>query len=141
MRRYDADAPATGHQAIKPASLMTRPLIGRKTCSSRIAFEMNVGLPNAEQAYIEQAKITEYLLSPTSPSGKARFFQRFGFRLESWRTLQQALLRHGRENRNVRAVEMAFGVHYLVEGPLETPDGRGPLLRTVWSVESGSARC
>ena len=31
----------------------------------------------------------------------------------------------------------ADGVSYLVEGPLATPSGRQPRVRTVWLVETG----
>ena len=36
-------------------------------------------LPNLEQAQIDPAKITEYLLSVTNEEGKAGFVTRFGF--------------------------------------------------------------
>ena len=37
-------------------------------------------------------------------------------------------------------VDSAYGTRYAVDGPLETPDGRNPLVRTVWIVDKGSAR-
>jgi hypothetical protein len=36
-----------------------------------------------------------------------------------------------------KAVSDEDGTTYLVEGPLETPLGRKPRLRTVWLVETG----
>ena len=35
------------------------------------------------------------------------------------------------------SVSDADGVTYIVEGPLETPSGRKPRIRTVWLVETG----
>ncbi len=29
-----------------------------------------------------------------------------------------------------------FGIRYVIEGPLNSPDGRSPLVRTVWFIES-----
>ena len=50
-------------------------------------------LPNAEHAVIEQEKITDYLLSCTHRFGasKANFFLKFGFRLDDWQQLADAL--------------------------------------------------
>ncbi len=54
-------------------------------------------LPNADQAVVEKAKITEYLLSLDHPDGrsKAEFFARFGFRRQHWEVLAEALRAHG----------------------------------------------
>ena len=53
-------------------------------------------LPNAEAAVVERAKIEGYLLNVAHRFGasKARFFTHFGFRLEAWEQLAQALLEH-----------------------------------------------
>ena len=52
-----------------------------------------MNLPNAERAVVAREKITEYLLSLTSPRGasKARFFMRFGFTIERWEVFAEAL--------------------------------------------------
>ncbi len=98
------------------------------------------GLPNAAHARVDRRKITEYLLCPTHPEGasKARFFAGFGFRVEDWQILARALRSHGAAHPVVRVVESAFGTRYTVEGPLETPSGRQPTVRTVWVVDEGS---
>lgn len=33
----------------------------------------------------------------------------------------------------------AFFTRYAADGPLPAPDGRAPMVRTVWIVEAGSA--
>lgn len=98
-------------------------------------------LPHADQARVEQEKITEYLLSPSHPDGsnKAEFFLQFGFRLENWEVLREALRTHGARHQVVKTVESAYGTRYAVDGTLESPDGRNPLVRTVWLVEKGSS--
>jgi filamentous hemagglutinin len=96
-------------------------------------------LPHAEQAVVPLEKIEDYLLNPGHPIGgsKAAFFRAFGFSREEWRLLAEALREHGRANPVAKAMSDEDGTTYLVEGPLETPFGRRPRLRTVWLVETG----
>ena len=68
---------------------------------------------------------------------KAGFFLRFGFSREQWSLLADALRQHARANAVANSVADADGTTYLVEGPLQTPSGRRPSLRTVWLVETG----
>lgn len=96
-------------------------------------------LPQASQANVPRAKVEDYLLNPGHPVGrdKARFFFHFGFRREDWRALAAALQRHAQENEAVKASEDNDGATWLVEGPLASPAGRAPLLRSVWLLEAG----
>jgi hypothetical protein len=100
-------------------------------------------LPGAERAYVEEQKIAGYLLSFSSEDGqhKAAFFERFGFMVDDWRALADALVQHASHGL-VSAVEAnePFGLIYVVEGPLRTPTGRRPDVRSVWEVrEHGAA--
>ena len=97
-------------------------------------------LPDADHAYVDQAKITDYLLSPSHPDGrtKAEFFMRFGFRPGKWQELADALRAVGTSNPVVAVLESEHGVRYTVDGPMQTPDGRTPRVRTVWIVEPGT---
>ncbi|MCX6993185.1 MAG: hypothetical protein NT011_08605 [Kiritimatiellaeota bacterium] len=98
-------------------------------------------LPNALQAQVTREKVVDYLLCTEHPDGgsKARFFQIFGFSLDNWSALAEALRKHGLENKIVKAVESPFGCRYIVEGKLMSPDGRNPRVRTVWIVEKGES--
>ena len=98
-------------------------------------------LPNRERAYVAQEKITLYLLSHRNPRarGKARFFSAFGFRIERWRDLADALKVHGATHEVTETLEVDGGVKYVVDGVLDTPDGRNPLVRTVWMVDAGNS--
>ena len=51
-------------------------------------------LPNAARAVIEDAKVRDYLLSPTHPVGrfKSVFFAALGFSADQWTMLRDALL-------------------------------------------------
>jgi len=94
-------------------------------------------LPNPDRLRVDSEKVVAYLLSPSHPHGrgKASFFVRFGFRVEDWELLAEALCTHGASRQVAKTVESAYGTRYAVEGPLESPDGRHPLVRTVWLVK------
>ena len=53
-----------------------------------------MGLPNADRAVVEDAKVRDYLLSPTHPVGrfKSVFFAALGFSANQWPVLRDALL-------------------------------------------------
>lgn len=97
----------------------------------------DVRLPRADQAVVPKAKLVGYLLSDTHPVGraKARFFASFGFRTVAWGRLAAALGHHAREAAVVAVNDTAFGTRYVLEGPLRSPDGRAPNIRSVWFVE------
>jgi hypothetical protein len=96
-----------------------------------------MNLPNADEAYVDRAKIVEYLLSATHPDGrvKARFFSRFGFKAAEWEILAEALRLLGTTNPVVAILESPYGTRYTVDGLMGCPDGRSPSVRTVWIVE------
>ena len=100
-----------------------------------------MNLPNADQARVGRAKITEYLLSNVNPRGgdKADFFISFGYSADQWEEFAAALKRQGVSHEVSRIVESAYGVRYIVDGTLETPDDRNPSIRTVWQIDVGSA--
>ncbi len=93
-------------------------------------------LPSRERARIPRRKIIEYLLSPTHRDGKSKaaFFTRFGFSIDKWEELAEAVLRHAAEN-EVSVVEQSpFGVRYVIDGIIHAPDGREPRVRSVWFI-------
>jgi hypothetical protein len=99
-------------------------------------------VPAADNAVVAENKIRGYLLSTEHPFGrfKSQFFLEFGFRLDAWMEMQASLLRHVRENRVVDSEVTEFGTKYVVEGPLVSPDGRNPGVRTVWFIETEEQR-
>ncbi len=94
-------------------------------------------LPNASRAVIDESKVVRYLLSALHPDGrsKATFFASFGFRLQRWDALAQALRDHGNNGEVAVATRSDYGARYTVDGIIETPDGRDPRVRTVWIVD------
>lgn len=98
-------------------------------------------LPNVAQSIVPERKIREYLLSLAHRDGrsKAVFFLRFGFSIEDWQVLAEALHRHATDNEVVEREDTPFGTSYAVEGPLPAPDGRSPQVRVVRFVEDGES--
>lgn len=94
-------------------------------------------LPFLEQALIEQAKIADYLLSEENSDGKAAFFYAFGFTLQMWALLRDALLEHARQHEVVEVSETQHGTKFRIEGELTTPIGRMVSVRAIWIVDTG----
>jgi hypothetical protein len=92
-------------------------------------------------ATVPSRKQTDHLLSATHPDASAKYacFLRFGFDAAAPEVLRQALLQRAIENPVVRSDETAFGTRLVVEGPLPSPDGRNPQVRSVWFVETGTS--
>jgi len=97
-------------------------------------------LLNAEKTIVEREKIVDYLLNPAHRFGasKARFFARFGFRVEKWEQLAKALRVHATTHEVKRVHETGFGPRYEVEGKMPAPDGRAPRVRSVWQLDHGA---
>jgi len=96
-------------------------------------------VPNAHLARVDRQKIAGYLLNFTHPDGasKAAFLSNFGFDMIPWPVLADALKMHCRNYPCTNSVESDYGTRYSVDGPLAAPDGRRPMIRTVWIIEKG----
>ena len=96
-------------------------------------------LPNAHLANIPKIKIDEYLFSPTHPDGKSKhgFFIRFGFHTNEGEKLIDALKQHALEYDVVRQEQTLFGMRYIIEGIIDSPDGRNPKVRVIWFIGQG----
>jgi hypothetical protein len=96
-------------------------------------------LQNALLSEVERVKVFDYLLNRANRYGasKAEFFSRYGFVLEKWELLAQALLEHGQKHDVTNVTETGFGPRYQIDGQLHSPDGRAPRVRTVWQLDRG----
>ena len=83
-------------------------------------------LPNAESAFIEPAKIRDYLLSGSHPIGrfKYRFFSRLGYTSEQWERLEADLLELAIAEEAIIGESTEYGQKYEVRGMLKGPSGR-----------------
>ena len=98
-------------------------------------------LPALERAYIEPAKVRDYLLSATHPVGrfKAVVFEALGYNVEDWAKLRDDLLSLARTMEAIPGQTSAFGQKYEVSGTLRGPNGREARFTSVWLVPIGEA--
>jgi hypothetical protein len=95
-------------------------------------------LRGVERADIREAKIVKYLLSTSHRAGKSKaaFFMEFGFEPERWEELDRALRQHATDNEVAREEKTRFGTRYVIDGPLQAPDGRMLNVRTAWFIDN-----
>ncbi|MFB2977595.1 DUF6883 domain-containing protein [Microseira sp. BLCC-F43] len=95
-------------------------------------------LPNRENAFIQPAKLTGYLLSETHSVGKskAKFFREFGFNEENVEILEQELLRVARFQEINETITTTHGTKYTIVGTINTPSGKAVNVITVWIIDA-----
>ena len=96
-------------------------------------------LPNADKAIVEREKIADYLLDSAHPdnSGKAEFFERFGFRRNESKILADALLALVHKAEVAQSMKSPHGQKYVIVGRIESPNGKTVSVRTIWIVDKG----
>lgn len=89
--------------------------------------------------FIDDSKVSDYLLSVQHRVGgaKARFFLSLGFSQSRCAEFSEALKRHALENEIKNREVSEYGTKIIIEGPLQCPDGRLPIIRTVWIIDAG----
>lgn len=99
-------------------------------------------LPNKEKAYVTKAKIEDYLLSDTHPSGrtKSKFFRMFGFNETNIEIFEQFLTKIAQTYEVTREEISPHGKKYIIDGILYTPIGKDISVRTVWIIEKEDDR-
>ena len=99
-------------------------------------------LPNREKAFIQPAKLIDYLLSETHAVGraKAKFLRLFGFDETNVGLLEQGLLAIAKTQEVLSATSSPHGMKYVVDGTLQTPIGGLINLRTIWIIDKGQDR-
>jgi len=96
-------------------------------------------LPNIDEVYVPEAKLSGYLLALDHASGrsKALFLNNLGFRKDQPGVLRRALLQHAADNAVSSVQVTPFGVKYLIEGEISGLTGTAAAIRSVWFVETG----
>lgn len=99
-------------------------------------------MPNRVRAWIQPAKLTDYLLSATHAVGKskAQFFRAHGYETATPDILERDLLDVAKNGELIDSSSSPFGHKYVVEGSIVTPRGARVIMRTVWIIESGDER-
>jgi hypothetical protein len=97
-----------------------------------------VKLPGIDKLTIDEAKVRDYLLSPTHPVGrfKARFFNRLGYTQEQWQRLREDLLAIARSEEAQEGQQSDFGQKYEVHGELSGPSRTAQIV-VVWILLHG----
>ncbi len=98
-------------------------------------------LPRANLAVVNREKIMEYLLNREHPDngGKAEFFIALGFNLNEWEILAESLRQLAVLSEVSRSMASPHGKKYIVDGQIETPIGKTPIVRTIWIVDTGES--
>ena len=94
-------------------------------------------VPNHDQAYVPERKLTGYLLSRSHPVGKAkaRFFRGLGFDASNVEQLREEL-RDLVQREDVAETERTpHGTKYVVVGSIRTPRRERVSIRAVWIIE------
>ena len=96
-------------------------------------------LPNVDLVVVEDAKVRDYLLSPTHPVGrfKSVFFVALGFSLQRWEVLRDAFVELARTGEAAPGRASAFGLKFEIRATLLGPSGRQANVVTVWMVSNG----
>ena len=91
---------------------------------------------------VDRAKITDYLLDLDHPDGasKAKFFIAGGFSPANPEQLIAALKARFADNTpTAESVDRFGGCRISIDAPLRVPDGRKPVVRSVWKIDRGQA--
>jgi hypothetical protein len=93
-------------------------------------------LPNAHRAYVDPAKVRDYLLAFDHPLGrhKAAVFAAAGFRRRAWPRLLTVLHEIAQADGAELVSDSRFGRKYLVRAIVHERGGRPLSLATVWMV-------
>ena len=88
----------------------------------------------AKRFRIEADRIVYYLLDPDHRDGKACFFGAWGFDRASPEPFARALLQHPLTAPHNSTERDAWATRRVFDGPLTSPYGPTPPVRTVWQV-------
>lgn len=96
-------------------------------------------LPGAESAFVDQRKVSAYLLDAAHPQngGKARFFLDHGFDTDA---LARALVAHPQRNPVAETLINPHGRKFVVHCNMPSPDARNPCITSVWIIDTNGDR-
>jgi hypothetical protein len=97
-----------------------------------------MSIPYLENIYVNERKITDYLLSEVHSTGKykANFFINLGFNKNFPVALANELINIAINNKVKETSVNEFGAKYIVDGFLNAPNGKSYLIRTIWILEN-----
>ncbi|MBM4166496.1 MAG: hypothetical protein FJ218_06225 [Ignavibacteria bacterium] len=94
-------------------------------------------LPHKENAYVPFEKLTDYLLSPLHSVGKhkMRVLRKVGFDEANIEKLENALLEIAKKETITQTLQTNYGMKYVIDGILNSPNGTTIKIRTIWIIE------
>ncbi len=94
-------------------------------------------LPNRRNVVIPKEKLKKYLLSQTHATGKfkARFFRNLGFDKTNVGLFENSIYKIAQEQSIKQELLSTYGVKYIIDGKIKTPNGGVIKVRTVWIIE------
>lgn len=97
-------------------------------------------LPNRDRAVIAPEKLVQYLLNTEHRRGgpKARVLAHFGYRADNWHQLESDIRRFHLDQEVEVVKQTLYGMRYEIRAPLQTPDSRPLMLRTIWQIDEGT---
>jgi hypothetical protein len=89
---------------------------------------------------VHPSKIADYLMSQSHEDGrhKQRFLTAHGFTDSRPDVLIDALLRHAATAVEISDTSTSHGRKWVLRGRLQCPDGRQPIVQTVWFEDQGA---
>lgn len=97
-------------------------------------------LPNRERAIVSPDKLIKYLLNPDHKKGgtKAHVLASAGYTTENWRQLENDLRQYHLTADVSESKQTAYGVSYEIRAPLQSPNGRTLIVRSIWQIDKGT---
>jgi hypothetical protein len=99
---------------------------------------MNMYLPNAENAFIANEKILDYLLDDENSKGKSGFFNRYGYFKDNFEMLIQDLKSIAHHGHITKREETKFGIKFVVDMEIISANNRTATISSVWMIDNES---
>lgn len=96
-------------------------------------------MPNRDKSYVDDLKITDYLLNPYHKCGSAKekYFRKYGFSLKDIEVFRSALINHAVNQNVAKQITSEYGEKYVLICEIETPDKRNPCITSIWIINYG----
>ncbi|PIV85321.1 MAG: adhesin [Nitrospirae bacterium CG17_big_fil_post_rev_8_21_14_2_50_50_9] len=96
-------------------------------------------LPNHENAYVDSAKIRNYVLSASHPIGrfKAAYFRGLGYTHEKWKQFEDDIREQHLTLEAEPTEKTKYGQKYTIKGFVKCPNGKRVLLQSIWIILEG----
>ena len=93
-------------------------------------------IPNAAQARIDPRKLRDYALNREHSSGryKAEYFAPMGYTADNWQRLERDIREQLLIQPALPGRESPFGRKYVINAPLQGPQGELRYVTTVWII-------